>query len=100
VTIPAHPAESAEAAVVAYEELRRHALAASPHGGGMSWVLLVREGVATWMDRGAAGLAPAGPAAARDPGTAGPPVVPPLHVGIVHVLATIALTRRQEAMSP
>ena len=65
----------------------------------MGWVLLAREGVATWIDRGAAGLAPAGLAAARDHAMAGRPVVQPLHVGIVNVLASMALSRR-EAMSP
>ena len=98
VITPAHPAEG-EAAVVAYEQLRRQALAASPYGGDRGWVLLAREGVATWIDR-SAGLGPAGPAAAGGPVMAGPPVVQPLHVGIVHVLATIALSRQAEAMSP
>jgi hypothetical protein len=100
VTAPAHPAASAEATVVAYEELRRHVVAASLHGRDMGWVVLVREGVASWIERAGAGLAPAGLAAARDPGRAAPPVVSPLHVGLVHVLATIALTPRSEAMSP
>ena len=65
----------------------------------MGWVLLLREGVATWIDRCAASLAPAGFAAARDYAMAGPPVVQPLHVAIVNMLASIALFRR-EAMSP
>jgi hypothetical protein len=95
---PYDPAEGAEAAVVAYEQLRRDALADSPGGGGIGWVLLLREGVAGWIDRGAAGGAAAIPAAAGDHVVAGLPI-PPLHVGIVHVLASIALSRR-EAMSP
>jgi hypothetical protein len=86
--------------VGAYEELRCHALAASRHGHDMSWVVLVREGVATWIERGRAGHAPAGLAAIRDPVLAARPVVSPLHVGLVHALATIALTRRSEALSP
>jgi hypothetical protein len=99
VTSPAHADEGTDAAVLAYEQLRRHALAASPRGGGLGWVCLVREGMATWIDRWAAGLAPAGLAAVRDDVMAGPPVVQPLHVGIVNVLASIALSRG-EAMSP
>ena len=99
MTSPEHAAEDADAAVVAYEQLRRHALAASPRGGGMGWVLLVREGMATWIDRYAAGLAPAGLATARDHVMTGPAVVQPLHVGIVNVLASIALSRG-EAMNP
>jgi hypothetical protein len=91
-------AAGAEAAVVAYEQLRRDALADSPGGGGSGWVLLLREGVAGWIDRGAAGGTAAKPAAAEDHAVAGPPVQP-LHVGLVHVLASIALSRR-EAMSP
>lgn len=100
MTTPAHPGASAEATVVAYEELRRHALAASLHGRDMGWGVLMREGVATWIERSGAGLAPAGRAATRDPGLAASPVVSSLHVGLVHVLATIALTPRPEAMSP
>ena len=66
----------------------------------MGWVWLVREGLATWIDRWTAGVAPVGPVAARDHGIAGPPVLPPLHVGLVHVLTTIALSRREVALRP
>lgn len=100
MTTPGPAGASAEAAVVAYEELRRHALAASLHGRDLGWVVLMREGVATWIERCGAGLAPAGRAASRDPVQGASRVVSPLHVGLVHVLATIALTPRPEAMSP
>jgi hypothetical protein len=61
----------------------------------------MREGVASWIERGGTGLAPAGLATPiRDPVLAAPPVVSPLHVGLVHVLATIALTPRSDALSP
>ena len=99
MTTPDLRADDAEAAVVAYEQLRSHALAGSPRGGGIGGVLLLREGVATWIDRCAAGVAPAAPSAAGDPVMAVPPVSRPLQVGVVHVLASIALSRR-EAMSP
>jgi hypothetical protein len=96
VTTPDLRADDAEAAVVAYEQLRRHALAGSPRGGGLGWLWLLREGVATWIDRGVAGVAPAAPSAA---GAAVPPVSQPLRVGVVHVLASIALAH-QEVRSP
>jgi hypothetical protein len=99
VTTPDHLAAGADAAAVAYERLRSHALAGSPFGGDIGWVLLLRAGVATWIDRCAAGVAPAASSAAGDHVVAVPPVSEPLHVGVVHVLASIALSRR-EAVSP
>jgi hypothetical protein len=99
VTTPDHLADGADAAAVAYEQLRRHALAGSPFGGDIGWVRLLREGLATWIDGYAAGVAPAAPSAAGDHVVAVTPVSEPLHVGVVHVLASIALSRR-EAVSP
>ena len=92
-------AAEAAAAVVAYEQLRSQALAGSPRAGGIGGVVLLRAGVASWIDRGAVGVAPAASSAAGDPVMAGPPVSQPLHVGVVHVLASIALSRR-EPVSP
>ncbi|MBI4629960.1 MAG: hypothetical protein HY729_14720 [Candidatus Rokubacteria bacterium] len=99
MTTPDHLADGPDAAAVAYEQLRSHALAGSPFGRDIGWVLLLRAGVATWIDRCVAGIAPAAPSAAGDHVGAVTLVSEPLHVGVVHVLASIALSRR-EAVSP
>jgi hypothetical protein len=93
-----HPddrAADAAAAVGAYEQLRRDALAGSPGGGALGWGVLVREGVAGWIARGVAGGAAATPVAAATHVAAGAPSLQPLQVGIVHVLVSIALSRRE-----
>ena len=43
---------------VTYEELRRHVLTGSAFGGAGGLVLLLRDGLAAWMSRGAVGGAP------------------------------------------
>ena len=85
--------------MVAYEQLRRHALAGSPRGAGVGGVLLLREGVAAWIDRGAAGVASAAPSTAGDRVVAGACMSPQLHLDVVRVLASMALSR-WEALSP
>ena len=99
MTRPLDRTVDADAAVSAYEELRRHVLAASPRAGALGWIWLVREGLATWIERCTAGRAPVGPVAATHD-IARSPVLPPLHVGLVHALTTIALSRRAEALRP
>jgi len=46
---------------VAYEALRRGVLAGASFGGHVGVVLLLREGLAAWMTRGAACAAPVEP---------------------------------------
>jgi uncharacterized protein YjiS (DUF1127 family) len=79
--------------VAAYEELRRHMLAGSPDGPHFSTVVLLREGVAAWIERRAScrELAAQSALSATRPALSGE-----LHAEIVHVLADIALRRRKE----
>jgi hypothetical protein len=83
-----------DGAAAAYEELRRHILAGSPGGSHSGMIELLREGVAGWIESRAACRGVAVQSATR-------PVAPPLlcdglHREIVHVLADIALTYREE----
>ena len=84
----------ADGAVAAYEELRSHMLAGSPGGPHSGMIVLLREGVAGWIERGAACRGLAAQSAARPwPGAL---LSDGLHSEIVHVLADIALTYREE----
>ena len=83
-------------AVAAYEHLRRHVLQGSPHGGHVGVILLMREGVTAWIDRGVTGFTPVAPSTPPDRAVPFPDVSPPLHAGIVDVLVSIALTTREE----
>lgn len=89
------PAAGADAAA-AYEHLRSHVLQGSPRDVPFGVILVLREGVAAWMDRGATDVATVTPSTPPGRGVAFPAVCPPLHAGIVDVLVSIALTRRGE----
>jgi hypothetical protein len=84
----------ADGAVGAYEELRRQMLAGSPGGPHSGMIVLLREGVASWIERGAACRGAAAQSATRP--APGPLLSERLHSEIVHVLADIALTYREE----
>lgn len=90
-----NPTGDADAAA-AYEHLRRHVLQGSPRGALVGVTLVRREGVAAWMDRGTPGFAMVVPSTPADRVVAFPDVFLPLHAGIVDVLVSIALTRREE----
>lgn len=78
----------------AYEQLRHHVLAALPGSGHFGLTVLLREGVAAWIERCAAGA----PFRSLTPPsqTSLPIVTPPLRTGIVQILVSIALSRTQE----
>ena len=87
----------------AYEQLRRHMVAALPGSWRFGLAVLLREGVAAWIERGAANL-PFN--SVRRPGEEppllpAPPsvVTPPLHADLVQILASIALSRAWEIPS-
>jgi hypothetical protein len=82
------------AATEAYEQLRRHMLAGLPGGGRFGLAVLLREGVAAWIDRCAACPAPASSTSLNE--AASLTVAPQLHAGIVQILASIALSMAQE----
>ena len=82
-------------AVAAYEQLRRHMLAGSPGGGRFGLAVLLREGVAAWIDH-CCQVAESS-TNTDETVTVAPPTVPPqLHAGIVQILANIALTMTLE----
>ena len=81
-------------AAAAYEQLRNHVQTGSSPGGHVGLVLLVREGVAAWLERSASGVTPAGPSTVAAVAPAVP--FPQLQAGIVAVLADMVWTTRQE----
>jgi hypothetical protein len=80
--------------VTAYEELRHHMLAGSPGGPHFGLVVLLREGIAAWIERRATGRCPAAPSGTQP--VPRPLLSDELRAEIVHVLAEIALKRREE----
>jgi len=82
-------------AAAAYEQMRHHVFQGSPYGGHFGLILVIREGVAAWIDRGAAGFTPAA-STNVDCVVALPALSPQLHAGIVDVLVNIALRTREE----
>ena len=87
---------SGGAAAAAYEQLRSHVLQVSPHGGHFGLILLMREGVAAWIDHGATGFTRAAASTNVERVVALSDLFPQLHAGIVDVLVHIALTTREE----
>ena len=86
-----------QAAVPAYEELRGHVLAGRPVAGdAAALVLLVREGLAAWIERCPAGRAPAAsvPAGARL--AAVPLATEGIHPSLVRLLARMAMAQADE----
>jgi hypothetical protein len=79
-------------AAAAYEQLRRDVLQGSPHGGHVGLILLMREGVAAWIDCGVTGVTPEAASTTVDRVVTIPAVSPTLHAGIVDVLVHIVLT--------
>jgi hypothetical protein len=75
----------------AYEHMRRQVVAALPGSGLLGAVVLLREGVAAWIERCAVeassrSFTPASESSAPIP-------TPPLYAGLIQILASIALNR-------
>jgi hypothetical protein len=83
-------------AAAAYEQMRHHVFQGSAYGSHSGLILVIREGVAAWIDRGATGFTPAAASTNVDRVVALPALSPQLHAGIVDVLVNIALTTREE----
>jgi hypothetical protein len=81
----------------AYEQLRRHVLAGLPGGGRFGLAVVLRQGMAAWIEHCACPLAPTGPTPLRE--SAAGAIALPLNTGIVQILASIALGRIQEIHS-
>ncbi len=80
----------------AYEQLRRHVLTALPGGGRFGLAVLLREGVAAWIEHCATNPLRASPTGLAPVCSA---IAPPLYAGIVQILASITLNRIQEIHS-
>lgn len=77
----------------AYERLRRPLSDALPGSGHLGLAVLLREGVAAWIQRCAATVALERLTLSNPPSSI---ITPPLQAGIVQILARIALSRTQE----
>ena len=84
--------------MAAYEDLRRRTLMGST-GGGHFGVVLLREGMAAWIARGAVASVATRPAPDADRRVAAPVLSDELHAGVVKVLAGMALSGRREMNS-
>ena len=90
------PASSPDATAAAYEQLRRHVLAGSAAPGDhFGLLLLLREGIAVWIDRRST-CAVANSVADRERPAAAPFASDDLTARIVLVLASMAMSDRQE----
>jgi len=91
---PDAPASGEDGTVAAYEEVRAHILVGSPGGQHFGLVVLLREGIAAWIERRATCW---GPASATPDRAGRPPLLSEqLHAEIVRVLVSIALNGREE----
>ena len=79
-----------------YEDLRRHVLKGAAVGGAGGLVLLLRDGLAAWMARGAAGSAPVERAGHPERGAAAPRVLDAIDAAVVRVLVSMALSGHKE----
>ncbi len=80
----------------AYEELRSDMLADSVSGSHFGLILIIRQGIAAWMDRRAACSAPAKAVTVARGSEAAPLISNELHADMVRVLACMAMAARQE----
>ena len=80
----------------AYEELRSDMLSDLASGSHFGLILLIRQGVAAWMDRRAACSAPAKAVAVTRVSEAAPLISDELHADMVRVLACMAMAGRKE----
>jgi hypothetical protein len=80
--------------VAAYEELRSHMLSGAPGGPHFGTLVLLREGIAAWIECGACCRRVATESATAV--TPRPVLSETVHAEIVNVLADIALKRREE----
>ena len=81
--------------VAAYEQLRAGVLGGLTAGRPVGLVLVLREGLASWIAHGAVGSA-LKPAADPDRRATPPPISDEVHAELVRVLAGMALAGRQE----
>lgn len=96
MTVPPATTGAQSASSASYEELRRRVLAGTALGGSFGLVVLLREGVVAWMGGLGSRSVSVDPTASSDQRAAPLPVSNEIHAGIVRVLASMALSGRQE----
>ena len=95
VTVAEPAMDADDPSQVAYEELRGFAIAGAT-SGGLGLVILLREGVATWMVRRGDGVDAAGIAPPPDRWAGGPGIADEVHAGVVRVLASMVLAGKEK----
>lgn len=96
---PSATSSNRDTSVASYEELRLRVLAGSSCGGHVGLVVLVREGVAAWLARPLASRSPIQSTTLGGGGGGGAAAVAmsdDFHASVIHVLANIAVARREE----
>ena len=83
-------------AAAAYEELRGHIMAGSPGGQHFGLILLLREGVAVWLERRITAESTAKKLAGPDSSASKLLLSEPLQAELASVLAGLALIDREE----
>ncbi len=72
-------------------------LGAAVVGDRSALLLLVREGIAAWIEQHTGGVVAAAPVAAREPSVVGAALAADaLHAGLVRVLASMAMSNGEE----
>jgi hypothetical protein len=96
VTISDQAIGDGDPLVQAYEQMRSHVLGGQRGDSHFGLVLLLREGVASFIERCSAGVGAARPAVHREQPGPAPLGSDQLHAGIVRVLASMVIAGRQE----
>lgn len=93
---PSTTSGNRDTSVASYEELRLRVLAGSSCGGHVGLVVLVREGVIAWLAQPLASHSSIPSAPIGGGGAADAAMDVDFHASFVHVLASIAVARREE----
>ena len=93
---PNPPEDLADSSATAYEEIRSQVLGAPQRYEDFGLVLLLREGVAAWIDHCKIRPAPTEQESLADQAVSPPVLLPQLHADIVRLLANMVLSGREE----
>ena len=94
----ATPRQNAPAHVARYEELRRHVVDQQILAGRFGLAVLLRQGLAAWVDQRSKMPAPT-PAPSAESSRPSPPLPDSTSADVVHVLAAMALGHLQEVQA-
>jgi hypothetical protein len=91
----ATPQQNAPTHVARYEELRRHAVERQILAGRLGLAILLRQGLAAWVEQWSK-MPAATPAPSAEISSASPPLPDDASVDVINVLAAMALGHMQE----